>query len=542
MRLPHFVFLNALVGTLFFLAPAAGAQALEASAGIGALAGTVAAEAPYGPVPLDAEARASRQGELGGPIDARPGSAAPAEASLNLLPLFAKWHPAANQSTEMTTGETRQGYHQGYHWKALLWQSLAFTAVEDTYRFSTDAYARHLTATAPYWRDYIISMQHWDMTRWSDGDDFLVDYIGHPMQGAVSAYLEIQNSPTQKYLQIGKSRAYWKSRFDAMLWATVFSTQQKIGPLGEAAIGSAGGYTYALHCPFPCTNPKAEYTNNTGWTDFIATPVGGTLWVIGEDAIDRFISDPIQERHPDSLFPKIVRGALNPTRTAANALRGKNPWYRDFQHPETAEPERVHFESANEEAVRQMPRFEIFPHFNALSLPVNTATCGPCRRWTEGGGVGFSARLSRWVDFDSDLDYQPNASPRPSAKAGGDIVMGTFGFRTGFQSPRYALKVAVRPGFVSYNHAYETFPTATDPTPPTGRITHFATALAINGDYGLTRHFALRGVIGNTPVRYLDGYLKPAGVGGAPYYNWLSHEYFATNENWTYQVGPVLRF
>ncbi|HEX5235088.1 MAG TPA: hypothetical protein VFW25_07140 [Silvibacterium sp.] len=478
-----------------------------------------------------------------------------AEARLDLLPLFAKARPdaASYERPDFDSGEL----NEGYHWKGLLWQSLAFISAENAYRFSTDYYVRHLTATGPYWRDYMISMTHWDMTRWSDGDDFLVDDIGHPMQGAVSAFIEIQNSPTQRNLRIGKSRAYWKSRFDGLLWATAYSTQQKIGPLGEAAIGSAGGYTYPVHCPFPCASrhPSTKYTNNTGWTDFIMTPVGGTVWVIGEDAIDRFLTGPFQEAHPDRLFPKIVRGALNPTRTAANALRGKNPWYRDYLHPESTEPEGVHFESADAEMVRNLPRYEIFPHVNLLSLPVNTTTCTQCRRWTDGGGVGFSARLTRWVDFDSDVDYQPNASPLPSNKAGGDIVMATFGLRSGITTPHYGLKAAVRPGFVSYNHAYMGVPAF--PVIPTvvilgfpklapgisiGRITHFATALAISGDYGLTRHVAIRGVFGNTPVRYLDGYLVPPGVGKPPYFNWLSHEYFETNENWTYQVGPVLRF
>jgi len=430
--------------------------------------------------------------------------------------------------------------HQKYHWNGLLWQSFAFIGIENAFRLATDPYLRYLVAEGPYWRNYEISLHHWDMTRWSDGDDFLVDDIGHPMEGAVAGFIEIQNSPTARMLRISSSSDYWKSRFVAMLWATVYSTQQKIGLLGEAAIGNDGGYTYAVGCGDNCTGPNHKYLNNTGWTDFIMTPVGGTVWVIGEDAIDRFISDRVQNALPNRLFPKILRGSLNPTRTFANAMRWRNPWYRDFQHPD-APPRGIEFIRDDEEIIRHLPRYEIFPHFNAISLPVNTATCTQCRKWTDGAGVGFSARIGRFVDFDSDVDYQPNASPLPSARAGGNIVMATFGLRAGIATPHYALKIALRPGFVSYDHAYTSFPSSTNPEPETGRITHFATALAINGDYGITRNFAIRGVFGNTPVRYLN-YISPPGIGTPPTLHWLSHENFLTNENWTYQLGPVLRF
>lgn len=465
-----------------------------------------------------------------------------AEAHIELMPLFARWredmaeHRAANQPAKFNSEEGSEHYH----WKGLLWQSLAFIGAEDVYRFSTDYYARHLTATGPYWRNYGISMRHWDMNRWSDGDDFLVDDIGHPMQGAVSEYLWIQNSPSERNLRIGDS-GYWKSRFYGLLWSTAYSTQQKIGPLGEAAIGNAGGYTYPLHCPYPCTNPHVKYTNNTGWTDFIMTPAGGFVWVVGEDLIDRYISDRVQG-DSDRLFPKIVRGTLNPTRTAANLLRGKNPWYRDYLHPAVDGGGKVHFERGDEEVIRHLPRYEIFPHFNAISLTVNTETCIQCRKWTEGAGVGFSARLSRWVDFDSDVNYQPNVSPLPTNRAGGDALMGTFGFRSGIATPNYALKLSIRPGFVSYNRAYVALPSSSDPVPNVGRVTHFAAALAINGDYDVGRHLAIRGVFGNTPVRYLKYISTPPGIGSPPYVNWLSHEFFSTNENWTFQAGPVLRF
>lgn len=548
MRLRCALLLSLLMSVLIFLLPVAA----RAQSGQGVAAESAATEPELSAgFPLKFSAQDSRvvvpapdaaiqPWTIAGVADGNGLNPVVAGAHVDLLPLFAGLHKnvrAGQNGSQVSAGDEAA---EGYHWKGLLWQSLAFIGVENGYRIGTDHYMRHLLANGPYWRDYAISLQHWDMTRWSDGDDFVVDDIGHPMQGAVSAFIEIQNSPGARRLQFSNTSMYWKSRFMALLWATAFSTQQKIGPLGEAAVGNDGGYTYPLGCGEICLNPNAKYGNNTGWTDLIMTPAGGTVWVVGEDLMDRYVSDRVASNHPYSIYPKILRGALNPTRTMANALRGKTPWYRDYEHPEQGGP-RVVFESPREQMIRHLPRYEIFPHYNALSVPVNTANCWFCRTWTNGGGVGFSARLTRWVDFDSDVDYQPNVSPMPSNRAGGSLLMATFGLRTGFVTPHYALKVSLRPGFVSYDHAYLTLPTLANPTPAIGRVTHFATALSINGDYGLTRYLALRYSVGNTPVRYLHDITSP-GIGEIPRLNWLSHEEFMTNENWGYQVGPVLRF
>lgn len=463
---------------------------------------------------------------------------------VNLNPLFASMSRPGPSADKASASRKDQRYNVS----GLLWQSLAFTGFEEAFRLATDPFLRHLLADSPFWNNYVASLGQWRMNRWSDGDDFLVDDIGHPMQGAVSAFIEIQNSPRQRVLRISKTKAYWDSRFKALLWATVFSTQQKIGPLGEAGIGNDGGYTYVQGCAFPCPGyvpGKSKYTNNTGWTDFIMTPVGGTAWAVFEDLLDREISDRVQAHFRSPVFPNILRASLNPARSMANFMRWRNPWYRDYEHypADRHITPGIHFIPGDEDALRSAPRFEVFPHFNAISLPVNTSACFRCRQWLSGYGVGFSARLSHWFDFDSDMDYHSDASPIPSDRAGGSIIMGTFGLRSGVQYAHYAVKAAVRPGFLSYSDAYETSPTAANPTPSTGRITHFVAALAINADYDINRRFAFRAVVGNTAVRYREPYLARApGVGSAPYFNWLSHEVFLTNENWTCQTGVVLRF
>src|SRR6185312_6514467 len=100
-------------------------------------------------------------------------------AHLDLTQFFA----AMNRPAAEAGSQPEDGHADHYNVKGLLWQSLAFTGIETAYRMSTDSHMRYLIADGPYWSNYMASMQHWDMTRWSDGDDFVVDEIGHPMQG-----------------------------------------------------------------------------------------------------------------------------------------------------------------------------------------------------------------------------------------------------------------------------------------------------------------------------------------------------------------------
>jgi hypothetical protein len=470
---------------------------------------------------------------------------------LDLLPLLGR----AAQAEHAIDRESPERYH----WKGLLWQSFEFFGVENSFRLMTDPYLRYLTVDKPFWHDYWASAKQWNMRRWSDGDDFLVAYVGHPMQGAITADIEVQNDPHDRFLELGDGRPYWNSRFKGFLWDTVYSTDEKIGFLGESGLGNDGGYTYVAGCQYPCPSykPGGKYTNNTGWVKYISTPTVGTIWQVGEDFFDRYISDPIENGRPNSPWPKVLRASLTPCRTMANLLRFRLPWYRDYQHPDEVDPRAIHFLSANREAIRVLPRYELAPQFNALSLPVNTAACTACRNLVTGPGVGFAWRATPWLDLESDVASYKAASPVASYRAGGNLVVGTFGIRTGLQTPNYALKLALRPGFATYSAAQPiplpvytvmpngppAYPNAPAATPQPGRITHFVAALALEGDYGLNRHIVLRASLVNTPIRYKETYLdRPPGIGHVPFLYFISPNVYATNENWGAQAGPVLRF
>jgi hypothetical protein len=154
----------------------------------------------------------------------------------------ARAYPAT--STEGAPQHTK-GFNKKLQWRPILKQSLRFLVFEHAFRLASDHYARHLLFHKPFWEDYVDSLQHFDMSRWGAGDDFLVNYIGHPLEGAVTGNIFIQNDPHGRAERFSKSSDYWKSRFRAMLYAAAYSAYFEAGPvLSEAAIGNEGGYTY----------------------------------------------------------------------------------------------------------------------------------------------------------------------------------------------------------------------------------------------------------------------------------------------------------
>ncbi len=131
------------------------------------------------------------------------------------------------------------------------------------------------------------------------------------MQGSFLGFIEIQNDPKARSLRFGKSSAYWRSRMKALAWSAAWSTQFELGPVSQASIGNVG-----LH-------GKQTYV------DLVMTPVGGIALLVAEDFLDKNLIARI-ERSSGNFYIKIAsRVLLNPTRSVANVLRLKKPWYRD---------------------------------------------------------------------------------------------------------------------------------------------------------------------------------------------------------------------
>src|SRR5262245_54340355 len=68
-----------------------------------------------------------------------------------------------------------------FDWGAAIRQSLLFTGVMHAFRFSTEPGTRD-AMNGPWFRDWMKSVAA--IRGWTDGDPFITDDIGHPIEGA----------------------------------------------------------------------------------------------------------------------------------------------------------------------------------------------------------------------------------------------------------------------------------------------------------------------------------------------------------------------
>lgn len=193
------------------------------------------------------------------------------------------------------------------NWGGVLKQSFLFAGIEHAFRLATEPGTRDAGFTVRGYLDSVGSLHGW-----SDGDPAFVNYLGHPLQGAASAFIWAQNDMKYKSVRFGRDPRYWKSRLRAAGYAFVYSTQFEIGPFSEASVG-------LIQSRYP----------QQGFVDHVVTPTLGMAWMVGEDAIDRYVLIPLERRFDNMWVRVLTRGFLNPSRSMANMMRGKVPFYRD---------------------------------------------------------------------------------------------------------------------------------------------------------------------------------------------------------------------
>lgn len=197
----------------------------------------------------------------------------------------------------------------GVDWDRLGRQSSLFLGVEHAFRLATEPGTRQGLRGS-----FFSGWAHaaGNLHGWSDGDPFYVNYIGHPMQGAVAGYIWAHNDLDYAGAEIGRNAFYWRSRLRATAYSWAYSTLFEIGPLSEASIGKI----------------QSRYPQQ-GFVDHVVTPVIGLGWMISEDALDKYVIQRLEQRYANPYLRLLVRGALNPSRSFANAMRLKVPWARD---------------------------------------------------------------------------------------------------------------------------------------------------------------------------------------------------------------------
>lgn len=201
-----------------------------------------------------------------------------------------------------------------FQWGSAIRQSLRFLAIQHAFRLATEAQTRE-DLKGPFFKDYFETVRN--LRGWRDGDPFMVNYIGHPMMGAVTGYIQIHNDPRGLRQEVGFNKEYFKSRLKAFGWSALYSTQFELGPISEASLGNVG------------IRPSKLSNHPMGYVDLVVTPVIGTMWLMGEDALDKYVVMPIENRVRNKTVRILVRSFLNPSRSMANVLRSKWPWYRD---------------------------------------------------------------------------------------------------------------------------------------------------------------------------------------------------------------------
>ena len=194
-----------------------------------------------------------------------------------------------------------------FDWQAATSQSMLLLTVQHGVRLGQEK--THTALDGPFFSDYAESVK--GLSGWRDGDDAFTNYWMHPLQGAITSFIQIQNDPVGRTLRITDGSRYWKSRLKGLAWSTAYSTQFELGPYSEATIGNVG-----------------QIPGTMGWVDLVMTPVGGFAIVVAEDLVDEYMVAPLEKRTTRSM-KRFLRIVFGPSRTVTNLLRMKKPWRRD---------------------------------------------------------------------------------------------------------------------------------------------------------------------------------------------------------------------
>ncbi len=195
------------------------------------------------------------------------------------------------------------------NWSGLFKESGIFLGIQHAFRLGSEQGTRD-GLKGPFFSNYADSLG--SLHGWADGDEFYVNYVGHPIQGAISGFIFVQNDiPRYRNSEFGRNREYWRSRLRASAFSAVYSIQFEIGPASEATLGG-------VQRKYPAY----------GFVDHVITTSVGLGWMIVEDALDRYVIRKFESRFRNPAARLLVRSWLNPSRSFANMLNLNVPWHR----------------------------------------------------------------------------------------------------------------------------------------------------------------------------------------------------------------------
>jgi hypothetical protein len=194
-----------------------------------------------------------------------------------------------------------------FHWLPAIRESLLYTGIMHSFDITTQAGTRD-ALNGHWFRNYTRSVS--ELRGWSDSDKFMAPYVGHPIEGSIFGYIERQNDPEYRRVQLGDGRDYWVSLLRSMAFSAVWHTQWKIGPASEASIANV-----MLHA-------------SPGFITLVDTPTLGFCTMLAEDAADRYLIIGLENRSTNRPLIILARSFLNPGRTFANMMAFKAPWAR----------------------------------------------------------------------------------------------------------------------------------------------------------------------------------------------------------------------
>ena len=194
-----------------------------------------------------------------------------------------------------------------FQWRDATRQAWLYTGVMHAFRFATEPGTRD-TLNGPWFNDWMASVS--ELRGWDDGDPFVTNYVAHTLEGSIFGFIQQNNDPRYRDVVWGSGRDYWISRLRALSFSAAMSTQWKMGPASEASLGNV-----QLH-------------EGPGFADFVNTPTIGICEMMGEDITDRYVITGLENRTSNRVVLILARSFLNPSRTFANLMEFKEPWYR----------------------------------------------------------------------------------------------------------------------------------------------------------------------------------------------------------------------